>query len=70
MIPYVEDGITYLWYDRVVCELDNIFTDNNVIGIGKTKIISNDPYYPVNRFKGRQLQFKVKDFNDGRKYGK
>lgn len=70
VIPYIENGSTYLWYDRVVCELDNIFTDDNVIGIGKTKIISNIPYYPVNRFKGRQLQFKIKDFNDGRKYGK
>lgn len=69
-IRYVEDGSTYLWYDRIACELDNIFTDNDVIGIGKTKIISNIPYYPVNRFKGRQLQFKIKDFNDGRKYGK
>lgn len=69
-IPYKEKGITYLWYDKVVCELDNIFCEKNILGIGETTLSSNIPYCPQNKFKGRLLNFVVKDFNNGLKYGK
>ena len=68
-----EDVIRYkgtLWYDRVVCELDDIFCETNVLGVGKTYLISNVPYSPQNKFKGRLLKFSVKDFNNGLKNGK
>lgn len=68
-----EDVIEYkgtLWYDRVVCELDNIFCETNVLGVGKTYLVSNVPYSPQNKFKGRLLKFSVKDFNNGLKNGK
>ena len=68
-----EDVIRYkgtLWYDRVVCELDNIFCETNVLGVGKTYLMSNVPYSPQNKFKGRLLKFSVKDFNNGLKNGK
>lgn len=70
VIKYEEDGRTYLWYDKVVCELDNIFCEKNVLGVGKTTLVSNIPYCPQNKFKGRQLKFAVKDFNNGLKNGK
>ena len=70
VIEYEEKGITYLWYDKITCELDNIFCEKNVLGIGKTMLISNIPYCPQNKFKGRLLKFVVKDFNNGFKYGK
>lgn len=70
VIKYEEDGRTYLWYDKVVCELDNIFCEKNVLGVGKTTLVSNIPYCPQNKFKGRQLKFVVKDFNNGLKNGK
>lgn len=69
-IKYKEKGRTYLWYDKVVCELDNIFSDKNILGIGTTTLVSNVPYYPQQKFKGRLLKFVVKDFNDGAKYGR
>ena len=59
-----------LWYDSVVCELDNIFCENNILGVGKTYLVSNVPYSPQNKFKGRLLKFSVKDFNNGLKNGK
>lgn len=68
-----EDVIRYkgtLWYDRVVCELDDIFCETNVLGVGKTYLVSNVPYSPQNKFKGRLLKFSVKDFNNGLKNGK
>ena len=69
-IIYIEKGRTYLWYDKAVCELDNIFSDKNILGIGTTTLVSNIPYYPQQKFKGRLLKFVVKDFNDGARYGK
>lgn len=69
-IKYKEKGRTYLWYDKAACELDNIFTDKNILGIGTTTLVSNVPYYPQQKFKGRLLKFVVKDFNDGAKYGR
>lgn len=30
VINYKEKGRTYLWYDKVVCELDNIFCEKIV----------------------------------------
>lgn len=69
-IKYNENGRTYLWYDKVVCELDSIFSDRNILGIGATTLVSNVPYYPQQKFKGRLLKFAVKDFSDGIKNGK
>lgn len=68
-IRYNENDRTYLWYDKAVCELDNIFSDKNILGVGTTTLVSNVPYYPQQKFKGRLLKFIVKDFNDGAKYG-
>lgn len=70
VIRYEENGKTYLWYDKVVCELDNIFGDSDILGVGKMVLTNNIPYCPQNKFKGRQLRFVVKDFNNGLKYGK
>ena len=70
VVKYRENGRTYLWYDKVVCELDNIFSFKNVLGVGYTRLISNDIYSPKYEFKGRLLSFVVKDFNNGLKYGK
>ncbi len=70
VIQYKEKGRTYLWYDKASCELDNIFCEKNVLGIGKTTLVSNTPYAPQQKFKGRLLKFIVKDFNNGLKYGK
>lgn len=59
-----------LWYDKATCELDNIFCENNVLGVGETMLISNKPYCPQQKFKGRLLTFVVKDFNNGLKNGR
>ena len=59
-----------LWYDTATCELDNIFCENNILGVGETTLVSNKPYCPQQKFKGRLLTFVVKDFNNGLKYGK
>lgn len=70
-IRYNENGRNFLWYDKVVCELDNIFNEHDVIGIGgTTQLVNNIPYCPQQKFKGRLLKFIVKDFNNGLKYGK
>ena len=69
-IRYKEDGVTYLWYDKATCELDNIFCEKNILGVGETVLVSNVPYCPQQKFKGRLLKFIVKDFNNGLKYGK
>lgn len=63
-------GSNSLWYDRVVCVLDNLFAEKNVLGINEVKLISNVPYTVSEKFKGRILMFKAKDFQDGRKNGK
>ena len=70
VIKYKEKNRTYLWYDKVACELDNIFCEKNILGVGKTYLVSNVPYCPQQKFKGRLLKFVVKDFNNGLKYGK
>lgn len=70
VIKYKDNGINYLWYDKVTCELDNMFSEKNVFGVGETNLISNTPYCPQNKFKGRLLKFSVKDFYNGLKYGK
>lgn len=71
VIRYKEKGRSFLWYDKVVCELDNIFNENDILGIGGTmELVSNLPYCPQQKFKGRMLKFIVKDFNNGLKYGK
>lgn len=71
VIRYKENGRNFLWYDRVVCELDNLFNEHDILGIGKTlQLVSNVPYSPQQKFKGRLLKFTVKDFYNGLKYGK
>ena len=70
VIRYKDKGINYLWYDKATCELDNIFSEKNILGVGETTLISNVPYCPQKKFKGRLLKFAVKDFNNGLKYGK
>ncbi len=70
VVRYSEKGREYLWYDKVACELDNIFCGKNILGIGETMLTSNISYCPQNKFKGRLLKFIVKDFNNGLKYGK
>ena len=70
VIRYKENGRSYLWYDKVTCELDNIFCEKNILGVGETTLVSNVPYCPQQKFKGRLLKFVVKDFNNGLKYGK
>lgn len=70
IVIYEEKSRKYLWYDRVTCELDNIFCEKNILGVGETILSSNIPYCPQNKFKGRMLKFVVKDFNNGLKYGK
>lgn len=70
IIQYEEKGRKYLWYDLATCELDNIFCEKNVLGVGKTTLVSNTPYCPQQKYKGRLLKFTVKDFNNGLKYGK
>lgn len=59
-----------MWYDTAACELDNIFCEKNILGIGETILVYNQPYKPSNEHIGRVLTFKVKDFNNGLKYGK
>lgn len=70
VIQYTDSGRKYLWYDKAVCELDNIFSDKNIFGVGEMELVRNVPYNPQNKFKGRVLTFTVKDFNNGLKYGK
>lgn len=70
VVPYFEDGRQFLWYDKAVCALDELFSDKNVFGIGKIELVSNAPYYPQQKFKGRQLTFKIIDFYNGLRYGK
>lgn len=70
VVKYKDKGRTYLWYDKVVCELDNIFCEKNIFGVGKMSLIGNVPYSPHKNFKGRLLKFDIKDFNNGLKYGK
>lgn len=70
VVRYSENGKEYLWYDKVTCELDNIFSEKNILGVGETILVENRPYSPENNFKGRLLIFKVKDFSNGLKYGK
>lgn len=70
VVQYEEEGRTYLWYDKVACELDSIFTDNQILGVGKTVLVNNVPYCPQQEFKGRLLTFTVKDFSNGALYGK
>lgn len=67
---YIENGRHYYWCDKAVCEIDNIFNETNLLGVGNTEFVSNNPYYPQNKFVGRLLTFEVKDFNRGKIYGR
>ena len=59
-----------LWYDDVVCEIDNIFGGQNILGVGKMMMSYNKPYRPNEKFLGRVLCFSVKDFTNGLRNGK
>lgn len=70
VVRYKENGREYLWYDKATCALDDLFGDNNILGIGKMRLSYNEPYRIGFDFKGRMLKFVVKDFNNGLSYGK
>jgi len=59
-----------LWYDRVTCVLDEMFTENKILGVGTMSLQENRLYVPTNDIRGRMLTFRVRDFTDGGKYGK
>lgn len=67
---YTKDGSTLLWYDRAVCALEEVFGGQSKLGVGKAEFVSNVPYSPQKKIKGRKLTLKIFDFNDGRKYGR
>lgn len=69
------------WYDLVVCELDEMFCGDdknainiNGIGVGKMKLVSNEPYFVSYAreipYKGRTLTFSTQNWYNGRKYGR
>lgn len=71
VVKYYENGRMFLWYDRVACTIENIFSHRYMqFGVGKIEFVSNKPYYPQQKFKGRQLILKLYDFNNGALYGK
>lgn len=70
VIRYQSDEREYLWYDKVACELDNLFTDNDFLGVGKMALTGNYRYVPKYEFRGRRLVFTIKDFTNGLRYGK
>lgn len=70
-----DDDIVDLWYDEATCALDDIFNDKRTddLGfgiVGTMELISNKPYVPQEKYRGRILTFKVRDFENGKKYGK
>lgn len=64
------------WFDLVVCELDEMLCGDRAIdiGVGELKLTKNEPYFVSYAreipYKGRTLEFTVKDFVKGEKYGK
>ena len=70
IIRYSDNGRECLWYDKVVCELDNLFTENDFLGVGKIALTGDYRYVPKYEFRGRRVVFVVKDFTNGLKYGK
>lgn len=66
---YSENSID-TWYDLAVCELDEIMSTQDILGVGEMELISNRPYSPQANFVGRILTFKTKDYSNGKKYGK
>lgn len=70
VVRYTDGCSEFLWYDKAVCELDNLFSEQNKLGVGEMLLVDNVPYCPQQKFKGRLLTFTVKDFNNGLKYGK
>lgn len=70
IVRYKEKSREYLWYDKVTCELDEIFSNQDIFGVGCMELIDNAPYCPQSKFKGRLLTFQSLDYTDGRKYGK
>lgn len=73
-VDIIEDGYHRCWFDVVAAEIDNMFGEQNVLGVGTTRIVSNEPYYVSYAanipYKGRTLIFTVKDFTDGLKLGR
>lgn len=73
LIRMSKDDLT-CWYDEVACAIDDIFGDSDFMGVGKLTLESNEPYHMsyANQipYKGRTLVYAVKDYTDGKKYGK
>ncbi len=67
---YTDDSRSYLWYDRVVCALEHILCEENILGVGRTILASGEPYCPESKWKGRLLKFTTRDFSNGMKNGK
>lgn len=70
VVRYKERGREYLWYDKATCELDEIFSNQDLFGVGCMELVDNAPYCPQAKFKGRLLTFQSLDYADGKKYGK
>lgn len=51
--------------DLITSELEELFNDKNVLGIGKGLFVSNVPYKPNEKFRGRLLTYKIIDFSKG-----
>lgn len=60
----------FLWYDRMVMRIDELFNNENVFGVGNLTLERNYPYTPQNVFRGRMLVFSISDFTNNAKYGK
>jgi hypothetical protein len=56
---------TGLRFDKIVSELEQIFDDKNVLGLGKGIFTDNVPYSANNNFRGRMLTYKIFDFSKG-----
>lgn len=56
---------TGLRFDKIVSELEQIFNDKNVLGLGKGIFTDNVPYSANNNFRGRMLTYKIFDFSKG-----
>lgn len=59
-----------LWHDRIVCILDELFTEKSMLGVTNIELIDNVPYSPIKEYAGRMVVFSFKDFMDGKKNGK
>lgn len=60
---------TGLWYDEVVKEIDSMFGEQDILGVGDMTLSYLEPYAPVDgKFLGELITFKTKSFTNGSKY--